>query len=44
MHVVWRVKRDVSQPMTYAIVLAVLLAIRLVWWLQQRYARGETLG
>jgi len=42
-HFVWRVKRDVSQPLAYALVLGALLAIRLVWWLQKRYARGEAL-
>jgi sulfoxide reductase heme-binding subunit YedZ len=43
-HFVWRVKADISQPLTYAVILAVLLAIRLVWWLQKRYARGEALS
>jgi methionine sulfoxide reductase heme-binding subunit len=42
-HFVWRVKRDVSQPLAYAVILAVLLAIRLAWWLQKRYGRGEAL-
>ncbi|HLG74466.1 MAG TPA: protein-methionine-sulfoxide reductase heme-binding subunit MsrQ [Chloroflexota bacterium] len=42
-HFVWRVKRDVSQPLTYAIILALLLAIRLAWWLQKRYTRGQSL-
>ena len=42
-HFVWRVKRDVSQPLTYALVVAVLLAIRVVWWLRKRYAQGGAL-
>lgn len=42
-HFVWRVKRDVSQPLSYALIVAVLLAIRLAWWLQKRYARGQAL-
>jgi len=43
-HFIWRVKRDISQPLTYAIIVAVLLAIRLAWWLQKRYASGEALS
>jgi sulfoxide reductase heme-binding subunit YedZ len=43
-HFVWRVKRDVSQPLTYAIIVGVLLAVRVAWWLQKRYARGEELS
>ena len=42
-HFIWRVKRDVSQPLAYAAILGVLLAIRVVWWLQKRYAEGQTL-
>jgi sulfoxide reductase heme-binding subunit YedZ len=29
-HFIWRVKKDVTQPMTYAAILAVLLGVRLV--------------
>jgi methionine sulfoxide reductase heme-binding subunit len=43
-HFIWRVKRDLNQPLTYALIVAVLLAVRLVWWLQKRYASGETLA
>ncbi|HEX6511759.1 MAG TPA: protein-methionine-sulfoxide reductase heme-binding subunit MsrQ [Chloroflexota bacterium] len=43
-HFVWRVKRDVSQPLAYALIVAALLAVRLAWWLQKRYARGEALS
>jgi methionine sulfoxide reductase heme-binding subunit len=42
-HFVWRVKRDVSQPLAYALIVAALLALRLPWWLQKRYARGEAI-
>jgi len=42
-HFIWRVKRDVSQPLAYAAILGVLLAIRVVWWLQKRYAEGQAL-
>jgi methionine sulfoxide reductase heme-binding subunit len=37
-HFIWRVKIDVSQPLTYASVLGLLLAVRLVFWLRQRQA------
>jgi methionine sulfoxide reductase heme-binding subunit len=42
-HFVWRVKRDVSQPLAYALIVAVLLAIRVAWWLRKRYAEGAPL-
>ncbi|HEY8692925.1 MAG TPA: protein-methionine-sulfoxide reductase heme-binding subunit MsrQ [Chloroflexota bacterium] len=42
-HFVWRVKRDVSQPLAYALIVAALLAVRLVWWLRKRYALVEAL-
>lgn len=35
-HFIWRVKLDVSQPLTYAIVLGVLLVVRLGFWLRTR--------
>ena len=35
-HFIWRVKLDASQPVTYATVLALLLAVRLLyWWLHR---------
>src|SRR5262249_50837107 len=37
-HFIWRVKIDVSQPLTYAAVVAVLLGVRLAFWLQKRNA------
>jgi methionine sulfoxide reductase heme-binding subunit len=35
-HFVWRVKRDLSQPVLYGAILAVLLALRVPEWLKQR--------
>jgi sulfoxide reductase heme-binding subunit YedZ len=37
-HFIWRVKIDVSQPLTYALVVAVLLAVRLMFWLRKRWS------
>jgi sulfoxide reductase heme-binding subunit YedZ len=42
-HFIWRVKADISQPLTYAIVLAALLAIRAGLWLRRRYATGQAM-
>jgi len=42
-HFVWRVKRDVNQPLTYALILAVLFGVRIVFWLRKRYSLGEAL-
>jgi sulfoxide reductase heme-binding subunit YedZ len=36
LHFIWRVKLDVSQPLVYATILGVLLALRLVIWLRRR--------
>jgi methionine sulfoxide reductase heme-binding subunit len=35
-HFIWRVKIDVSQPVTYAAVLAVLLLVRAAFWVTSR--------
>jgi sulfoxide reductase heme-binding subunit YedZ len=35
-HFIWRVKIDVSQPVTYAIALGLLLMVRLGFWLTRR--------
>jgi sulfoxide reductase heme-binding subunit YedZ len=35
-HFIWRVKVDVTQPLTYATVLSALLATRLLFWLASR--------
>jgi methionine sulfoxide reductase heme-binding subunit len=37
-HFIWRVKIDVSQPLTYATLLGVLLVARLVFWVTRRRA------
>ncbi len=37
-HFLWRVKKDVSEPMTYAAVLATVLLIRVVVSLRSRLA------
>jgi len=36
LHFIWRVKIDVNQPLTYAIIVAALLAIRVAFWLRKR--------
>jgi sulfoxide reductase heme-binding subunit YedZ len=35
-HFIWRVKSDLRQPLIYAFVLGVLLAVRVVDWFRQR--------
>ena len=35
-HFIWRVKIDVSEPLTYGLILGVLFAIRVVVWLRKR--------
>jgi sulfoxide reductase heme-binding subunit YedZ len=41
-HFIWRVKIDVSQPITYAVALGVLLAIRGAFWLNTRLRPAPT--
>ncbi len=41
-HFIWRVKIDISQPITYAAALGVLLAIRGVFWLNGQRRRAAT--
>ena len=43
-HFVWRVKIDLTQPLIYAAVLAVLLLVRVVVWQRQRSARRAAPG
>ena len=38
-HFIWRVKIDLTQPLTYAAVLGILLAVRLLYWLYRRDAK-----
>jgi sulfoxide reductase heme-binding subunit YedZ len=35
-HFIWRVKIDVSQPMTYALLVAILLGIRAAVWIRKK--------
>ena len=35
-HFIWRVKADISQPLTYAIILGSLLGVRVLFWLGKR--------
>jgi sulfoxide reductase heme-binding subunit YedZ len=41
-HYLWLVKKDISQPLLYGLVLVVLLALRLVW--RRRVAAGAALS
>jgi sulfoxide reductase heme-binding subunit YedZ len=41
-HFIWRVKIDVSQPTTYAVILAGLLAVRVGVWYSNRNKRRAT--
>ena len=36
-HFIWRVKIDVSQPLTYAAALGVLLLVRVAFWLRRHH-------
>jgi sulfoxide reductase heme-binding subunit YedZ len=36
LHFIWRVKIDLSQPLTYAAIVAALLAVRVAFWLRKR--------
>jgi methionine sulfoxide reductase heme-binding subunit len=39
LHFVWRVKRDIREPVTYGLVLGTLLSIRIIEYLHDRKAR-----
>jgi sulfoxide reductase heme-binding subunit YedZ len=43
-HFIWRVKIDVSQPLTYAAVLTILLLVRVLFWIASRRAASSTTG
>jgi methionine sulfoxide reductase heme-binding subunit len=43
LHFTWRVKKDVSEPVLYAVILGVLLLVRLIVYLNSRLARPSTL-
>jgi len=37
-HFWWLVKKDITEPLTFALLLAVLLAIRLIYWVRTKWA------
>ncbi|MCE9633892.1 MAG: sulfoxide reductase heme-binding subunit YedZ [Methylophilales bacterium] len=39
LHYFWLVKKDITQPVIYAVILTILLGIRVVWRLQQNAAK-----
>ncbi len=41
-HFIWRVKLDVSQPLTYGVVLGALLAVRVYFWWRKRAGIGKS--
>jgi sulfoxide reductase heme-binding subunit YedZ len=43
-HYWWLVKKDVTEPLYFATVLALLLGIRLVWYLQERTTSARREG
>jgi sulfoxide reductase heme-binding subunit YedZ len=43
-HFIWRVKADISQPLTYAIILGSLLGVRLLFWLAKQRRSGAVSG
>jgi sulfoxide reductase heme-binding subunit YedZ len=40
LHFVWRVKKDVREPVLYALVIGALLLVRILPWLRARLARS----
>ena len=40
-HYWWQVKKDVTEPQIYAAILAVLLGLRVWWWLKRRTSGGR---
>jgi sulfoxide reductase heme-binding subunit YedZ len=43
-HFIWRVKIDVSQPLTYAAALSVLLLVRVLFWVARRRVSSAKTG
>jgi methionine sulfoxide reductase heme-binding subunit len=41
-HFIWRVKIDVSQPLTYAVIVAGLLAIRVAFWARKQTSQKKS--
>jgi sulfoxide reductase heme-binding subunit YedZ len=40
-HYWWQLKKDVTEPQIYAAILAVLLGLRIWWWLKRRTSGGR---
>jgi sulfoxide reductase heme-binding subunit YedZ len=40
-HYWWQVKKDVTEPQIYAAILAVLVGLRIWWWLKRRTSGGR---
>ena len=40
-HFWWQVKKDVTEPLTYAVILSALLGLR-IWWTYQKKHRHVT--
>ena len=40
-HFLWLVKADLREPLVYASVIGLLLALRVFWWLRSSQARGR---
>ena len=43
-HFLWAVKKDISEPMLYITIFAVLFAFRIFWWRRGRSARDSVRG
>jgi sulfoxide reductase heme-binding subunit YedZ len=43
-HFLWAVKKDVSEPILYITIFAVLFAFRIYWWRRGRSSRGSVRG
>ena len=43
-HFIWRVKIDISQPLTYAAALSLLLLVRVLFWITSRRASSALNG
>ena len=41
-HFIWRMKKDVSEPLTYAVVLGAFLLVRVVAYLRSRLSANAT--
>jgi sulfoxide reductase heme-binding subunit YedZ len=41
-HFIWRVKIDVSQPLTYAVVFGGLIAVRVLFWARKQMSKKNS--